>query len=234
MNSIKHELQRQLLDARNSDGAWGYERRRDSRLEPTCWALLALRASPSGSDRVLAEWPSSDGALLEHREGLPNWSFHALALTTRLALGQAPAAELRLLAHVLAKAHGLGMESSPVQRQDNRLQGWSWIDGTFSWGEPTAWALLALKQCRGGGIATPGADRRIRDGEAVLRDRMCVTGGWNYGNSNVFAQNLPAYVPTTAIALLAFQDRGEELFVRDSLNFLEENAGIIHPHVRWH
>ena len=94
MISIKHELQRQLLDARNSDGGWGYERRRKSRLEPTCWALLALRSWLPGSDRVLAEWPSSDGALLEHREGLANWSFHALALTTRLALGGARAAEL--------------------------------------------------------------------------------------------------------------------------------------------
>src|SRR5262245_42648833 len=116
MNSIKRELQQQLLDARNSDGGWGYERRRKSRLEPTCWALLAVRASLSGSDRVLAEWPSSDGVLLEHREGLANWSFHALALTTRLALGQAHAAELRLLAHVLAKAHGLAIKQSPVQR----------------------------------------------------------------------------------------------------------------------
>jgi hypothetical protein len=81
----------------------GYERRRKSRLEPTCWALLALRSCLSGSDRVLAEWPSSDGALLEHREGLANRSFHALALTTRLVLGEAPVAQLQLLAHVLAK-----------------------------------------------------------------------------------------------------------------------------------
>jgi hypothetical protein len=231
MNSIKRELQRQLLDARNSDGGWGYERRRKSRLEPTCWALLALRASLSGSDRVLAEWPSNDGALLEHREGLENWSFHALALTTRLVLGEAPLPQLQLLAHVLAKAHGIVTRPSPVQRQDNGLQGWSWIDGTFSWGGPTAWALLALKKCRGRGVVVGGVDLRIRDGEALLRDRMCVTGGWNYGNSNVFAQNLPAYVPTTAIALLALQDRREEPFVRHSLNFLEEHAGS-HPSTR--
>ena len=56
-------------------------------------------------------------------------------------------------------------------------------------------------------MAAKGADTRIRDGEAVLRDRVCVDGGWNYGNSNVFGKNLPAYIPTTAIALLALQDR---------------------------
>lgn len=231
MNYVKGDLQQQLLDARNSDGGWGYERRRKSRLEPTCWATLALRASRSGTDRVLAEWPSDDGALLEQMEGLSNWSFHALALTTRLALGEARAAELELLAHVLAKAQGLEIPSSPVQRQDNSLQGWSWVPGTFSWGEPTAWALLALKKCRGRGIVAKGADRRIRDGEALLRDRVCVTGGWNYGNSNVFGQNLPAYIPTTAIALLALQDRADEPFVRHSLAFLEEHAGE-HPSAR--
>jgi hypothetical protein len=231
VNRIAGVLQRQLLEARNADGAWGYERGRTSRLEPTCWALLALRGNRAGFDRLLAQWPSDDGALLEHREGLANWSFHALALTTRLALAEAPVAELQLLAHVLAKARGIVTGPSSVQRQNNGLQGWSWIDGTFSWGEPTAWALLALKKCRGRGVPVGGVDVRIRDGEALLRDRMCVTGGWNYGNSNVFAQNLPAYVPTTAIALLALQDHGEAPFVRGSLNFLEEHAGN-HPSAR--
>ena len=132
---------------------------------------------------------------------------------------------------MLAKAQGLGIESSSVERQGNSLQGWSWIDGTFGWGAPTAWALLALKKCRSRGIIAPGADRHIRDGEAVLRDRVCVMGGWNYGNSNVFPQNLPAYVPTTAIALLALQDRGNEPFVRRSLDFLGEHAAD-HPSAR--
>ena len=90
MHSVEPALRRQLLDARNSDGGWGYEPGRTSRLEPTCWALLALRTSLSESDRILAAWPSSSGALIEHRDGLPNWSFHALALATRLALGRVP------------------------------------------------------------------------------------------------------------------------------------------------
>ena len=57
------------------------------------------------------------------------------------------------------------------------------------------------------------------------------TGGWNYGNSNVFGKDLPAYIPTTAIALLALQDCRDEPFVRHSLDFLEEQAGN-HPSTR--
>ena len=231
MHLVEHALQRQMLDARNSDGGWGYERGRKSRVEPTCWALLALRSSVSESDSILAAWPSSSGALLEHRGGLPNWSFHALALATRLALGEASGADLQPLAAALVRARGLALKPSPVLRQDSSLQGWSWIDGTFSWGEPTAWGLLALKKCRARGIATKGAEPRIRDGEAILRDRVCATGGWNYGNSNVFGKDLPAYVPTTAIALLALQDYQDESFVRRSVDFLEEQAGN-HPSTR--
>jgi hypothetical protein len=224
MNSLASALRRQLSDARNDDGAWGYEAGRTSRLEPTCWALLARAEPREDAHRILAAWPSNGGALVEHREGLANWTFHALALSTRLALGAASAVELRPLAKALTDARGLAAKSSPAQRQDNSLQGWSWIDDTFTWVEPTAWALLALKICRAKGMAVSGSDKRIRDGEAVLRDRVCATGGWNYGNSNVLGQNLPAYIPTTAIALLALQDRGDETFVQRSLEYLEAHA----------
>ena len=230
-HSIEHTLQRQLLDARNSDGGWGYERGRKSRLEPTCWALLALRSSLSTSDRILAGWPSSSGALVEQRDGLPNWSFHSLALATRLGLAEASDADLQSLAGPLVAARGLALEPSPVLRQNSALQGWSWVASTFSWGEPTSWALIALKTCRARGIAVKGAEGRIRDGEAILRDRVCVTGGWNYGNSNAFGKDLPAYIPTTAIALLALQDCAEQAFVQDSVRFLEEQAGN-HPSTR--
>jgi hypothetical protein len=224
MNPVERSLRDQLLAARNHDGGWGYELGRKSRLEPTCWALLAAAEASGDADRILAAWPSKGGALVEHREGLANWPFHALALSTRLALGEASAVELLPLAKTLTEARGRALKSSPAQRQDNSLQGWSWIDETFTWVEPTAWALLALKTCRAKGMAVPGSDERIRDGEAVLRDRICVTGGWNYGNSNVLGQNLPAYIPTTAIALLALRDRGDEAFVHRSLDYLEEHA----------
>ena len=207
MHSVDRALRDQLLKARTGDSGWGYEPGRTPRLEPTCWALLALRTSHLGAGRILAEWPAPAGALLEQRTGLPNWSFHALALATRLVLGDAPVAELKRLADALVEARGVTLQPSPIQRQDNRLQGWSWIDGTFSWAEPTAWAVFALKKCHALGIVPKGASMRILDGESLLQDRVCAGGGWNYGNSNVFNKNLPAYIPTTAIALLALQDR---------------------------
>src|SRR5688500_18962287 len=112
MNPIERTLQRQLLDARNLDGGWGYEASRTSRLEPTCWALLALAAPREDADRLLAAWPSRGGALVEHRDGLANWPFHARALSTRLALGKASAVELHPLAKALTEARGLALKPS--------------------------------------------------------------------------------------------------------------------------
>ncbi len=42
------DMRRALLSAANADGGWGYYPGKASRLEPTCWALLALL--PSDSD----------------------------------------------------------------------------------------------------------------------------------------------------------------------------------------
>src|SRR5262249_4765322 len=107
-------------------------------------------------------------------------------------------------------------------RQDNSLQGWAWLDTTFSWVEPTAWGVLALqKASRARLISEDVARTRIAEGERVLIDRCCHDGGWNYGNPNVPCQNLFPHMPTTAIALLALQSRRDEPAIVRSLSFLE-------------
>ena len=57
----------------------------------------------------------------------------------------------------------------------------------------------------------------------MLADRCCVSGGWNYGNSNVLGKELSPYVPTTAVALLALQDRPALPEVARSLEWLAAN-----------
>ena len=215
-------LQRRLLDGRNADGGWGYYAAKASRLEPTCWALLALRsADPS----VLARWPSADGRLLERSGGEVNYAFHALALLTLTARGAQHTAGTARLAEALQNAKGLAIKDSTINRQDNKLQGWSWIDGTFSWVEPTAWGLLALRKLAATGHHVERA--RMDDAEAVLVDRCCENGGWNYGNSNMLGKELRPYVPTTAIALMALQKPQKErsiAVVSKSLDYLQRAA----------
>ena len=214
-------LRQFLLRARNADGGWGYQVGKASRLEPTCWAILALGGTLERT--VLEQWPCAEGLLLERHGGAPNYAFHGQALIVLRALSLEHAAGNRTLLAALQRVKGKGLPASTINRQDNSLQAWSWIDDTFSWVEPTAWCLLALKQW----LATPGAiaDRtRIVVAEQLLVDRCCAKGGWNYGNANMLGQDLKPYVPTTAVTLLSLQDRQSLPEVARSVAFLEREA----------
>ena len=47
--------------------------------------------------------------------------------------------------------------------------------------------------------------------------RVCRGGGWNFGNKNVLGEDLPPYPDTTAITLVALQDRRRQPGVVQSL-----------------
>jgi hypothetical protein len=112
--------------------------------------------------------------------------------------------------------------SPPIEpRHDTTIIGWPWIDRTFSWVEPTAWCMLALKRAARRG--TPTAEARVAEAERLIVNRACESGGWNYGTSYTLGQDLRAYVPTTALALIAMQDRREHPVVRKGLEFLVAN-----------
>ena len=94
-------------------------------------------------------------------------------------------------------------EQAPPSRENilnGSLQGWPWVSGTFSWVEPTCYAMLALK------LAGHGGDLRVAEAERLLLDRICEDGGWNYGNRLVYDAALPGYLTTTALAAVALQD----------------------------
>src|SRR5688572_18239054 len=183
-------LANMIIAGRNADGGWGYYRQKKSRLEPTCWAVLALASAGDhlAAGDALYQWPARNGLLLERAGGEPNHAFHALAL---LAL-HAAAVEHKTGNHALMegmqRVKGLAFKQSTINVQDISIQAWSWIDETFSWVEPTAWCLLALKTCARVGYSVDSG--RIRDAERLLVDRACRGGGWNYGNSNMLGKEL--------------------------------------------
>ena len=119
----------------------------------------------------------------------------------------------------------------PNPRQDNSLQAWPWIPETFSWVEPTSWCLLALKKTAAQAPRN-GAQARIREADTLLLNRVCTNGGWNYGNAAAFAQDLRPYVPTTAVGLMALQDRPRDPGVTRTLTFLD-SARLAEPTRPW-
>jgi hypothetical protein len=206
----------------NADGGWGYSTRKTSRLEPTCWAILALRGAgdgPGDEARVdaalalVASWQRAGGLLSDTPSAPTNLAFNGLAAIVAqnaLGAGRADGGSLKLLVGTLlagiSATGGVRLKQSAANRQDNHLVGWAWNEGTFSWAEPTSWCLLALKKARNLPGVVSAADR-IDEAERLLVDRCCLSGGWNVGSSNVLGKELSPYVPTTAVGLLALQDR---------------------------
>ena len=227
------ELAHGLRATANPDGGWGYMPGHRSRVEPTSWALAALVAASAPGDgwspmphlQFLRRAQTPTGLLADQAGGLPNYAFSALAAIAVDGTFPRPADPwFRRLVEGIVGGRGVAFAPGGVlDRQQNALQAWPWVDGCFSWVEPTAWCLLLLKRMRAQRRDARGP-ARIDEAERLLFDRCCADGGWNYGNASVLGQSLDPFVPTTAMALLALQDRQEHPLVRTSLSWLEANA----------
>src|SRR5579884_3428743 len=129
MADQRDALRRLLVRTRNADGGWGYYAPKSSRLEATAWAALALRGAETTPrpEAALARWPASGGLLLERYGGEPNYGFHGLALLAMRACSVEHAGGTAALVAGIQRVKGLALEQSPLIRQDNSLQAWSWI-----------------------------------------------------------------------------------------------------------
>src|SRR5262250_2857542 len=81
------EWRQQLIEAAAETGGWPYYQGHNPRLEPTCWALLALD-DPASDERALIgrSWSflrrlqRKDGLLVEPDAPGPNYAWNGLAL----------------------------------------------------------------------------------------------------------------------------------------------------------
>lgn len=211
-----------LLELRNLDGGWPYYAGKTSRLESTCWALLALQAAGEQvSLDVLQQWPRREGWFVDKSSDAVNVAFNGLAALTLAALSAPPEMSGPLVSALVA-SKGARIDESRINRQDNSLQGWSWTTGTFSWIEPTAWGMLGLKR-----LTRPPRDPevsgRLDEAERLLADRVCREGGWNHGNSNMLGTELSPYQSTSALGLLALGDRRDTEPAARTLRYLEKS-----------
>jgi hypothetical protein len=208
-----------LLAHQREDGGWPYYAgTAQSSPEPTCYALLALDGPNAPGLDWLAGRVNAEGALTLVDDTAPHWTTSLAAITWT-----------RRQTHTARRDHALDWllmwrgnttEPSTFVLLDSSLVGWPWVSDTLSWVEPTSYALLALK------LAGQGTHARVAEGERLLRDRVCVGGGWNYGNRIVLDRALDPFLPTTAIALLALQDAPDAAeAVAESLALLQTELG---------
>ncbi len=192
---LRAALRRRLLEARAPDGGFGVRPGQPSEAEPTALAAIALD-DPAARDWLLGHQAPDGGFGLR----IPGDVSDAATPLAAIAL-PAGAARERALDHLLANRAERVPDTPEVPHRPD-VAGWGWTPDTFGWVEPTARAVLALRLLR------PAAEAAIADGVALLEDRECVGGGWNYGNRVVLGEELPPYAQTTAVALLGLQGLG--------------------------
>ncbi len=224
MITLNLTIIKQLLALQNPDGGWGSEHGRQSNTEATAYALMALNSGQEAPDvQPHVQRGLSWLVNLQHSSG--SWPLSARITTVTWATSLAVIAlagssqyrkpVLRGAGWLLDK-HGVkpGQRHSFVRlliprktlnMQPDR-QGWPWVLQTANWAEPTAYALIVLKKL-GSLLDNKLARHRVHQGERFLYDRMCVGGGWNYGNSVVLDVQLLPYPETTAVCLIALQNR---------------------------
>lgn len=239
----------QILAAQRGDGGWGSYPGAPIRTEPTALCTLALALSPAEPDVARAadagrDWLAArqlDSGAWPVGDDVPgsSWTTSLAALALSHFAGTVEQAERG--ARWLLSIEGRGaplwarilLRFAPERQSvvlDTELTGWPWVDGTFSWVEPTAYALLALKRLRPR-LSPRRAPDRIDEAERMLLDRAIGGGGWNYGNTEVFGETLWPYPDTTALALLALHDRSDAPAVSEGLDalgpMLKENGSLL-------
>jgi hypothetical protein len=236
----------QFLGAsQNPDGGWGHHPGSVSGVEPTAWALMALAQAgkSSGFEAETAagfewlrhvqlpdgSWPAFKGM----REGCWATSLACLALCAQDESAEQVMRGMKWLVKALPTEATLWRRlqrrlsrGRSVIRQNFSLYGWSWMPGTASWVEPTAYALILLSSVPET-FHPPKTAKRILLAESMLYDRMCPGGGWNVGNPEVYSVAGIARVGQTAWALVALRHRSARPEYQESLSWLEDQYSAV-------
>ena len=193
--------------------------------EPTALACLGLWSCRShsppearrGAIQRGADWlqtlQKADGSLgIAPSLPSPCWATpHAILLWNALEV-HAPARRRAAAWLLEQKGNPIAVDAAylgSVVGHDTTLVGWPWIEGTHSWIEPTAMAILALDR---EGL---GNHPRVAEGIRVVLNRALAQGGWNYGNTSVFGRQLRPQPGPTGLALLALAAQREQASAPD-------------------
>jgi hypothetical protein len=216
-----------LLRNQNADGGWGYFAGKQSWLEPTVYAMLALQGEPAAKNGLDRSWNLIRSMQMRDGGFKPCRSFNKSTWVTALAV---TACSVRgefgppFQSGVKWLVGTTGFESSTwikVRKavglagfeRETKWRGWPWMQDTAAWVEPTAQSILALKKAAQHFPQTDVTDR-VADGEKLLLAVRTRDGGWNAGNPVAARVDQVSYPETTALALLGLQSAAPQDAVR--------------------
>ena len=211
----------------NADGGWGFHRGDQSRVEPTCWAARALLDSnkPQEPGNFGKVWYFLQSSQLSNGSWPASGGMTTGSWITSLAcfvLQNDPKSTTHVKAGLKWLCEDFPRDSSLLRRflqslraksqivsQNDSHRGWGWTPRTASWVEPTAFALMTLRDVAPQQLPANASQRREL-AIALLYDRMCPGGGWNCGNPRVYGVDGDALVLPTCWALLCLREASEK------------------------
>ena len=223
-----------------SNGSWGYHPNQDPSTEATAWTAIAFSRQSKYEvakevSRFLVQSQNADGGWSTSPTiGKSDWSSGPATLALRLLLAdKASQLDEAGVKKSLKLAFNYLFDSridffGPVARLLlllyqgpaglNYGRGWPWTAKSYNWVEPTSYCLLALKIPN---LPKPEEYKFVVEhAHQFLTSHACREGGWNHGANYCLEKYAPAYVLTTAEALLALQDLKEHKVVKEGLEFL--------------
>lgn len=211
----------QLTERILPEGGFGDRQNGTYRADATAWTILTLMATGTGSNLLdaarshLATHQFGDGSICI--SPLHPQAFWPTALAVMAWQGSLVHRESQArAAQFLLQTTGRHWKkpANDIIGHNPAFKGWPWIAETHSWVEPTVLSMIAL--------STVGYGRHPRIEEAVqmLMDRQLPHGGWNYGNTSVFGQELHPAPESTGAALHALTGYVARQDVQRSLDYL--------------
>ncbi|MHC4269360.1 MAG: prenyltransferase/squalene oxidase repeat-containing protein [Planctomycetota bacterium] len=210
-----------ILDRVLPDGGFAAYPNGEYRPDATAWAALVLEAFSQDHNRVeaartrLVNSQLSDGRIslsASHPESVWPTAMAILAWHGWRTQQTSQARAIQFLLRTSGK-HWPNKNIS-VLGHDTSIPGWSWIENTHSWTEPTALGLMALK------VTGNAGHERASHAIQMLLDRQLPKGGWNYGNTTVFGRELRPFQESTGMALSALSGNVPRKEVINSLKYL--------------
>lgn len=207
------------------EGGFSNQGHSQYRADATAWATLAFIVN--GADQELINLSRSSLASCQLQDGRVCISSDhpEVYWPTSLAIlvwYKSPAHQVMLAraSEFLLNHSGVVFELSAKgpDDHDTRLKGWPWVAGTYSWIDPTALGLVALK------ATGRGNHPRVLEARRMILDRQCLHGGWNYGNRKVFGSELQPMPENTGLALDALKGLTPRASLEPSLDYLKSRV----------
>lgn len=210
-----------------SGGGFANHKNGSYRPDATAWAVIALSrlniddSSIDSARKQLEKTQMTDGRVpLQTDQPQTVWTT-PLAVIAWQGVKKFQSNQKKAV-HFMLNSSGRHWEKQDsATGTDTMIKGWPWIEDTYSWVEPTSMAMIALE------IAGKKSHPRMEEAKRMLLDRQLTSGGWNYGSTTVFGQQLRPMPESTGLALSALHGKLEKKTIEKSLKYLQNNIGIL-------